>query len=706
MINAFTKYYSIFLQVVAIFLHITVVLTDVERRTYRSSNDEADAVTQLLHRLIPEKAEQILIEVDYNLDNRDAFEISTQNDKVLISGTRGYAAAAGVYHYLKEFCGCHISWSGNQLRLPVELPKPTQTLKIRFNDKYRYYQNVCTSSYSYVWWTWDRWEKEIDWMALNGINLPLAFTAQEAIYYKIFKEMNFTVHDIDVFVTGPAFLAWNRMGNMQAWVGPLTDNWHRIQFLPLRGTFPHANTTYMNRTWAHFQPPFAFVTFLQPTDPLFEEIGAKFLRAYIEEFGTDHMYSADLFNEMPPPSSDPDYLQSCSKSLYKSLTAVDPEAVWITQGWMFYSDPDIWQPDQARAFLRAVPQGKMIILDLQSELYPQYHRLPSYYGQPFIWCMLHNYGGVTGLYGSLEQVNTGPFEGRNYEGSTMIGTGLTPEGIETNDIVYELMNEMGWRKGPVDLHEWLEKFASRKRSVYNATDPYRNHGKYILIRRPSLKLSPYVWYDPKDVFIAWDLYVNASDDPILSQSLLYKHDLVDITRQGLQLTMDIMYPKVVQSFRKRNLTAFREISSSILELYDDLDELLASDEHFLLGRWINDALNLARTPLERRQYEYNARNQITLWGPSGELVDYANKQWAGLISNYYKKRWQFFFETLEDTIINRHPFKQADFNKAVFTEIEYKFDMGEEFYSSEPKGDPIEISKRLFEKYKQTQSAS
>ena len=40
----------------------------------------------------------------------------------------------------------------------------------------RYYQNVCTASYSMVWWDKARWEREIDWMALNGINAPLTFT--------------------------------------------------------------------------------------------------------------------------------------------------------------------------------------------------------------------------------------------------------------------------------------------------------------------------------------------------------------------------------------------------------------------------------------------------------------------------------------------------------------------------------------------------
>jgi len=40
---------------------------------------------------------------------------------------------------------------------------------------------------SFVWWDWERWEKEVDWMALQGVNLPLAFTGQEAIWQKVFK---------------------------------------------------------------------------------------------------------------------------------------------------------------------------------------------------------------------------------------------------------------------------------------------------------------------------------------------------------------------------------------------------------------------------------------------------------------------------------------------------------------------------------------
>ena len=50
-------------------------------------------------------------------------------------------------------------------------------------------------------------------------------------------------------------------------------------------------------------------------------------------------------------------------------------------------------------------QGKMIVLDLYSEVSPQYTRLDSFYGQPFIWCMLHNFGGTVGMYGVIDNVN-------------------------------------------------------------------------------------------------------------------------------------------------------------------------------------------------------------------------------------------------------------------------------------------------------------
>lgn len=75
-------------------------------------------------------------------------------------------------------------------------------------NRFRYYQNVCTSGYSSVWWQWEQWEKNIDWMALSGVNLALAFNGQEAIWRRVYLALNLTVDEIDEHFGGPAFLPW------------------------------------------------------------------------------------------------------------------------------------------------------------------------------------------------------------------------------------------------------------------------------------------------------------------------------------------------------------------------------------------------------------------------------------------------------------------------------------------------------------------
>ena len=95
-----------------------------------------------------------------------------------------------------------------QYTRPFSRNFPLANLSLCFSVRFRYYQNVCTFSYSSVWWNWNRWQREIDWMALNGINLPLAFTGQEAIWQRVYHKIGLTQQELDTFFGGPAFLAW------------------------------------------------------------------------------------------------------------------------------------------------------------------------------------------------------------------------------------------------------------------------------------------------------------------------------------------------------------------------------------------------------------------------------------------------------------------------------------------------------------------
>lgn len=711
------------------------------------TDEQATTVKNMIARILPPESSvlfDVLVNVSIQEDGHDVFILQTTNEAdenhVLIIGSSGVAAAWGFHYYIKVYCKAHISWSGVQLALPKSLPV-VDGVKIVSNDYFRYYQNVCTVSYSSVWWNWTRWEQEIDWMALNGINLPLAFTGQEEIFRRVYLKLNFTQNDLDEFFAGPAFEAWGRMGNIDGWGGPIPENWYIGQIdlqhqilkrmrefgmtpvLPafsghvpraIVNLYPNANVTQLD-DWNGFNETYCCSYLLDFNDPLFQTIGSSFIVEMMMEFDVDHIYNCDTFNEMTPPSSDLQYLSNASASVFNAMTAADPEAIWLMQGWAFLNS--FWNTTLVKALVTGVPSGRMLILDLHSDVEPLYQRFDSYYGQPFIWCMLHNFGGTKGLFGSISNVNSGPFKGRSFPNSTMVGTGLTPEGIEQNDIMYEFMNEMAWRTEPVDdLEVWAADYTERRYAVRNenVTTAWKSllpsayncsttnfHGEFRLVSRPALWMASVVCYnDPDLVLDAWDKYISASEDTVLSSSDLYQHDLIDISREGIILVSEQMYEYIILSYLLEDETSFVNVSNQFLDLIADMERLLATDRRFLLGVWLESAKKIAVTEKESTQYEYNARNQITLWGPSGEILDYATKQWSGVVADYYLKRWQLFIQFLTTSFETGIIFNQTEFNHAVFNQAEEPFTFDKKIYPTTSTGDPVTIAKEVHSKWR------
>ncbi|KAJ9597696.1 hypothetical protein L9F63_011450, partial [Diploptera punctata] len=526
-----------------------------------------------------------------------------------------------------------------------------------------------------------------------------------------------------------------RMGNMRGFGGPLPDSWHtqslelqhkilsrmrELGILPVLPAFaghvprafkriyPDSPMTLMTK-WNNFPDEYCCPYLLEPTDSLFATVGNLFMSELLAEFGTDHIYNCDTFNEMKPHTPNVTYLAAVSRAIYSAMTDVDPDAIWLKQNWVFVHDIFFWTTDKVEAFLTAVPTGKMIILDLQSELSPQYKRLHSYYGQPFIWCMLHNFGGTLGLYGAVNNVNQvqlALFDGRGLENGTMIGTGLTPEGINQNYVMYDFMNEMAWRTEPANLTEWFTSYAIRryggenehadnawqllKSGVYSYTGMRRVRGKYIICHRPSTRLRSWVWYNTTELAIAWDELLNASQQ--FQNVETYRHDLVDVTRQALQLLGADLYNAFILAYRKNNVTDFQNNAHLFLDLLGDLDMLLGSSKDFLLGKWLESAKTFGTTSAEKLLYEYNARNQITLWGPEGQIVDYANKQWAGVVSDYFLPRWTVFLEALNTSLVTGTTFNESQTVQKIFSEVEQPFTLSTSTFPVTPQGDSIAIA--------------
>jgi alpha-N-acetylglucosaminidase len=116
-----------------------------------------------------------------------------------LRGNNGVSVASALYYYLTEYCHCQITWNGENLDLPTKLPQLTQKITKTTPYQYRYYLNYCTFNYSMSWWNWERWQKEIDWMAMHGINMPLAITGEEYTWREVYNEMGFSDNDLKDF---------------------------------------------------------------------------------------------------------------------------------------------------------------------------------------------------------------------------------------------------------------------------------------------------------------------------------------------------------------------------------------------------------------------------------------------------------------------------------------------------------------------------
>lgn len=699
-----------------------------------------EAAKELIGRILPEYADRFIVESMAKDSGRDAFELASQGDKIILRGNDGISIASALNYWLNQYAHCSVSWNSNNLEIPKPFPLVTGTIHKVSPHTYRYYFNYTT--YTLIWWDWERWQKEIDWMALHGINLPLAVQGQNVIWDKVYKKLGFTQADMDKFFTGPSWFIWFWMGNMDGWGGPLPKSWmdgheklekqilareRSLGMKPvLQGFTGHVPPNFK----AHFpnaklrktnwEGRFADTYILDPADSMFTVIGKQFMQEQIKTYGTDHYYAADVFNEMVPPSSDSIFLNDVNQTVYRSMADIDTAAVWVMQGWLFQDKKEFWKPTQIKALLNAVPDNHLLVLDLWADENPIWSRTEAFYGKNYIWCMLHNFGGRQGIYGNMEEIASGPAVTRqNKAAGNMQGIGVVPEGIEQNPVIYDLMLANVWTDQPIDLDTWLPRYVyarygKQNEAVMQAWDTLRasayhlqdnsNDAQSIITGRPTMEKST-DWtftdinYNPASMVHSWILMLKGADD--LGAKDAYQYDLVDITRQVLANYANTVQQQFAQAYAKGDTTIFKQHFGEFMGIIDDLDRLMATRKEFMLGTRIQQARNWGTNQKEKDLYEMNARDLITLWADKDcVLHEYAFKQWSGLLQGFYKARWEQF----QDHVLKNMAVGQKMDEKAFDAEIknwEWQWVNAKQPYPTAPKGDAIAIARELFEKYHQ-----
>ena len=681
--------------------------------TCAAQNPQNRPIDGLAHRILGDMDTWFVFE--YQPDTVDYFQIEPITDKltslkIRITGNNDNSLAVGLNYYLKHIAGVHVSWLlCEPVELPLKFPLTLKTIRKEALVKDRFFLNYCTYGYTMPWWKWPQWERFIDWMALNGINMPLAITGQEAVWYEVWKEFGMTDEEIRSYFSGPAHLPWHRMANLDGFGGPLPMSWlegqkelqqqivareREFNMTPVLPAFaghvpkrfaemhPEADIQQLS-AWCGFQPTY----FLHSADPLFPKIQKSFMDKEIALFGTDHIYGVDPFNEMDPPSWEPDYLARVSQNIYTSLRQADPAARWLQMTWVFYYKRKSWTPERLRAYLTAVPQDKLVLLDYFCEKTEVWRTTDGFYGQPFIWCYLGNFGGNTMLVGNINELEKKLSAAFKEAGPNMTGIGSTLEAFDVSPQIYEYLFDRVWEKEP-DVHQWMKDWAYARMATHILDEEwmllndsvYKDASFYglgtQLVARPSLEghgtyyTKPYYSYSNdtlKKICQAFVTCFSGKDnvDSFGSPSTwkeTCQYDLVNLFSQWMgNHFMDIRNDFTI-AYKNRDLKQMKRQVELANRLFDDVDTLLNTHPAFMLGPWIEEARAWGTTPEEKDYYERQARTLLTIWG-GPILNDYANRMWGGLVKDYYAKRWNLFFEAVIQAVKDGKEFDEKAFGE-------------------------------------------
>lgn len=187
---------------------------------------EANPVKQMLERFQKGLSNRFKIEIRSSSDQGDYFELYGGGRKVTVRANNYVSAAFGINWYLKYYCHAHVSFCEDRLPdLPVDLPQVKERHETVLSDNF--YMNYCTFSYTTAFWDWKRWEREIDLMALSGINMPMAMVGAEVVWRNTLLKFGYTLPEVKEFLCGPAYFGWLLMGNLENIGGPLPDEWFK-----------------------------------------------------------------------------------------------------------------------------------------------------------------------------------------------------------------------------------------------------------------------------------------------------------------------------------------------------------------------------------------------------------------------------------------------------------------------------------------------
>ncbi len=624
-------------------------------------------IIDLIKRYTPKIADFFAFADIQSENGHNVFEIYSENDKIILAGDCFISKAMAYYRYLTEYCSvCFTHCGGYDIEI-TSAPLPDKKIrKVILQDK-RIAYTPGVQSYSGAFWDWNRWVREIDFMAMRGINMPYISLGLQYVYYSCYRECGLNESNALKSIAGPCFFHEQLKGNFTGYMPPMSEDYIEHTRILGKKIFDleksYGMTPIFQGYWGHVSDKYVYAhngtkvkygdswfgfskaIYIPPKSKDFSNFGKMFLNKQAETFGSGKYFAFNMFCDTDMPSFYNSGFKHTIEKIKTLFSDINKDYILVIPAQIYGSIKDY------------IPSEHILVVDTDGS---DFHNT-SYGNAPFVIANdFQHHGDRTVLEGDLSALAGFDYEETQNKYPNLCGLFVSSEGYNQNPMYFNLCFDMLTEKNSVDLDAYIESY-SRKRwdnveigkiLAETCYTENKHHGS-ALCARPTTELEHTAPYDTLDINYDNKKLAKAAK-MLLSKERKddgYKYDTCDILRQVLSNLSLELVRKTITAYKEEDSEAFEEYSNKFLDLMDDMDRFLMTNPYFSLKDKADEARSLAQSDEEKNLYEINLLTQISVWGhiDRAQLYDYAWKEWGGIMESLYSARWRKYFEYMAAT---------------------------------------------------------
>ncbi len=622
----------------------------------------------LVNRNTPKISELFDFRICESDNGCDRYEIFTEEKKIVICGNNKIAMAMGYYRYLHDYCNVLLVNGDYDISYIKSAPYPEKKISYTVKQKLRMAMTNERYAAEADAWGFDRWEKEIDFMAMNGINTPVLLIGSDGVLFKMLTDMRVKEDTASAFISGSSYWYKQLTGNIFGYLPinsadyfnnkisigrMITQRAKDLDMNPVHQglllTCPFSFRKHYPKTnliklpgWNSFPPAMT----IEPENIGYLRIFNKnFLELQRELLGEVHNYIFDPLTDVDFKGYN-SFIEKIGKSFLEILEEVDENGVWFVHAEsMINFDGEI---------------KNAVVIDEDGSAYSDND---GFNGMSFIVGYKGNLCGRSVICGDMESLAENPYIKVKEKYNNAIGTGLFFDSDLENPIFYSLAAKMVTCDSNEDLQCFLTDYSKCRYGTEKFGDDLVNLQKLCYSKESRLNQASALCARPCTEInhtAPFDTFERPYDNKellsVLKKSLsseikkndIYRKDFVSVMRQILSNVLRPLYLQATKCFYAQKIDEFEKTSNIFIEICEDIDRLLKTVPENNLYYRMESARQLGETKEIRQNLEMNFLMFHTVYGPmkNSRVFDTYWREWGGMVSDFYARRWYKYFKML------------------------------------------------------------